>query len=51
MADSADIERDVYRTLGAVEEGLKRKADASDVQVEFAGLWNIPQAKPAGRSG
>jgi phage shock protein A len=35
MADSADIERDVYRTLGAVEEGLKRKADASDVQVEL----------------
>ena len=34
-ADSADIERDVYRTLGAVEEGLKRKADASDVQVEL----------------
>ena len=35
MPDSADIERDVYRTLGAVEEGLKRKADASDVQVEL----------------
>jgi hypothetical protein len=35
MPDSADVERDVYRTLGAVEEGLKRKADASDVQVEL----------------
>jgi hypothetical protein len=35
MADSADVERDVYRTLGAVEEGLKRKADASDVQIEL----------------
>ena len=35
MADSADIERDVFRTLGAVEEGLKRKADASDVQIEL----------------
>ena len=35
MPDSADIERDVYRTLGAVEEGLKRKADASDVQIEL----------------
>ena len=34
-ADSADFERDIYRTLGAVEEGLKRKADASDVQVEL----------------
>jgi septal ring factor EnvC (AmiA/AmiB activator) len=35
MADGLDVERDVYRTLGAVEEGLKRKADASDVQVEL----------------
>ena len=35
MPDSADVERDVYRTLCAVEEGLKRKADASDVQVEL----------------
>lgn len=35
MPDGADIERDVYRTLGAVEEGLKRKADASDVQIEL----------------
>ena len=35
MPDGADIERDVFRTLGAVEEGLKRKADASDVQVEL----------------
>ena len=35
MPDSADIERDVFRTLGAVEEGLKRKADASDVQIEL----------------
>jgi hypothetical protein len=35
MPDGADVERDVYRTLGAVEEGLKRKADASDVQVEL----------------
>jgi hypothetical protein len=35
MPDSVDVERDVYRTLGAVEEGLKRKADASDVQVEL----------------
>ena len=35
MPDKADIERDVYRTLGAVEEGLKRKADASDVQIEL----------------
>jgi septal ring factor EnvC (AmiA/AmiB activator) len=35
MADGVDVERDVYRTLGAVEEGLKRKADASDVQVEL----------------
>ena len=34
-ADSADFKRDIYRTLGAVEEGLKRKADASDVQVEL----------------
>ena len=34
-ADGVDVERDVYRTLGAVEEGLKRKADASDVQVEL----------------
>ena len=34
-ADNLDIERDIYRTLGAVEEGLKRKADASDVQVEL----------------
>ena len=35
MPDGADIERDVFRTLGAVEEGLKRKADASDVQIEL----------------
>lgn len=35
MPDGVDVERDVYRTLGAVEEGLKRKADASDVQVEL----------------
>ena len=35
MADGLDVERDVYRTLGAVEEGLKRKADASDVQIEL----------------
>ena len=35
MADGLDVERDVYRTLGMVEEGLKRKADASDVQVEL----------------
>jgi len=35
MADGVDVERDVYRTLGAVEEGLKREADASDVQVEL----------------
>jgi len=35
MPDSADIERDVFRTLGMVEEGLKRKADASDVQIEL----------------
>ena len=35
MPDGADIERDVFRTLGMVEEGLKRKADASDVQIEL----------------
>jgi septal ring factor EnvC (AmiA/AmiB activator) len=35
MADGLDVERDVYRTLGMVEEGLKRKADASDVQIEL----------------
>jgi septal ring factor EnvC (AmiA/AmiB activator) len=35
MSDGLDVERDVYRTLGMVEEGLKRKADASDVQVEL----------------
>ena len=34
-ADAVEFERDIYRTLGAVEEGLKRKADASDVQVEL----------------
>lgn len=36
MADGAEhLEKDIYRTLGAVEEGLRRKADASDVQMEL----------------
>lgn len=36
MADGGElVERDIYRALGGVEEGLKRKADASDVQMEL----------------
>lgn len=35
MADGEQVGTDIYRTLGAVEEGLKRKADAADVQMEL----------------
>lgn len=38
MADGERVENDVYRTLGGLEEGLKRKADASDVQMELRRL-------------
>ena len=36
MADGVEhLEKDIYRTRGGVEEGLKRKADASDVQMDL----------------
>ena len=38
MPDGERVENDVYLTLGGVVEGLKRKADASEVQQELRRL-------------